>query len=417
MVTRVPGRWSWAPVGRIADAGLLGNGSVRSMIEVSTHAAIAEIAERDWESLRQADDPPFSSWAFLDALERTGCAAPDRGWTPFHITLRKDGRLFAAAPAYLKDNSEGEFVFDYAWAQFAEARLGVAYYPKLVVGVPFTPASGRRLLCGDAESGEARAAFASALTELVERLDLSSAHVLFPTEEECTAYGANGLVHRYGMQYHWRNIGYSTFDDFLGRFSSKRRNQIRREVRGPREQGILLEALSGRDLSPDVVDAVYEFYLSTVDKYFWGRRYLNRDFFHEVCSRIPDAVLVVLARDASSRRPIASAFNLVGKDALYGRYWGALEERPFLHFNVCYYRGIEECIARGLSLFEPGAGGDHKLARGFEPTVTHSAHHLAERRLDAAVRDFVRRERTAVTQHLSEYARTPILKTAQATSD
>ena len=239
---------------------------------------------------------------------------------------------------------------------------------------------------------------------------MSSAHVLFPTEDQATALVGTGLAHRVGLQYHWKNEGYGTFDDFLGRFNSKRRNQIKREVRGPGEQGLDLETLGGRDFGPELIDVLYEFYVSTVNKYFYGRQYLNRAFFEELCARVPEAVLVVLARDRASRRPIAGAFNLLGKKALYGRYWGATEERPFLHFNVCYYEGIRECIARGLSLFEPGAGGEHKLARGFEPTVTHSAHHLVDRRLDAAVRDFVERERAAVYAHVEEYARDPVVK-------
>jgi predicted N-acyltransferase len=212
------------------------------------------------------------------------------------------------------------------------------------------------------------------------------------------------------LQYHWRNARYGSFDDFLGRFSSKRRNQIKREIRGPLDQGIDLETLDGGELGTDLVDVMFDFYLSTVDRHFYGRRYLNREFFHEICSRMPKSVHVVLARERATRRPIASAFNLVGKTALYGRYWGAYEERPFLHFNVCYYQGIRDCISRGLDVFEPGAGGEHKLARGFEPARTHSVHHLVDKRLNFAVEDFVRRERTAIEKHLTAYAQDPVLK-------
>jgi hypothetical protein len=381
------------------------------MIELSTHESIRDIDEGDWATLVDEDTPPFLSWTFLDVLERTGCVAPERGWQSCHIAFRQDGVLVAAAPAYVKGNSEGEFVFDHGWASFAEGRLGVRYYPKLIVAAPFTPATGPRLLVRKGhDASKLLPALAEGLAALSERLPVSSAHVLFPNEAQATALAAAGLAHRVGLQYHWQNRGYATFEDFLGRFNSKRRNQIRRETRAPAEQGIDLETRSGRDLGPELVDAVYGFYLSTVDKHVWGRQYLSRAFFEEICSRLPEAVLVVLARERASKRPIAGAFNLVGKRALYGRYWGAVEERPFLHFNVCYYQGIAECIERGLALFEPGAGGEHKLARGFEPTLTHSAHHLVDGRLDRAVRDFLAREREAVLQHVAEYARAPILR-------
>jgi predicted N-acyltransferase len=192
--------------------------------------------------------------------------------------------------------------------------------------------------------------------------------------------------------------------------SSKRRNQVRRERRELERQGTVVESLTGADLRPDVIDHVYDYYLSTVTKYFWGRQYLRREFFEEVCTTMGKRILVVLARDTPSRRPIGGAFNLLGRFALYGRYWGACEERAFLHFNVCYYQGIEECIQRRLRVFEPGAGGEHKVPRGFEPTITHSVHHLADRRLDRAIRDFVARERAAIEEVIEDYARAPALK-------
>ncbi|MBM4361580.1 MAG: GNAT family N-acetyltransferase, partial [Deltaproteobacteria bacterium] len=219
-----------------------------------------------------------------------------------------------------------------------------------------------------------------------------------------------GLHERRGLQYHWQNAGYATFEDFLSRFNAKRRHQIRRERRAPEEQGVDIEVLSGRDIDPPLVDAFYDFYRSTVERHFYGRLYLDRAFFEELVVRAPSSILAVLARDRASRRPIAGAWNLVGGGVLYGRYWGAREERPFLHFNVCFYRGIEECIARGIRRFEPGAGGEHKLARGFEPAVTRSLHHLGHPVLDAAVADFLARERAAVATHLDEYAEGPVLR-------
>lgn len=381
------------------------------MIELTTHESMRAIGERDYSALVREETPPFLSFAFLDALERTGCVGPDRGWLSCHLAIRKDSELLAVAPAYVKENSEGEFVFDFGWAEFAEARLRVPYYPKLIVAVPFTPATGPRVLVRDgADEAEILAAFGALLPRVVGKLGLSSAHVLFPTETQAASLVGTGLLHRSGLQYHWRNAGYATFDDFLGRFNSKRRNQIKREARGPADQGLALETLDGADLTPDLIDVMYEFYLSTVDRHFYGRRYLNREFFHEVCARMPKSVHVVFAREKDTGRPVAGAFNLIGKRALYGRYWGAHEERPFLHFNVCYYQGIKDCIERGLELFEPGAGGEHKLARGFEPSRTHSVHHLVDRRLCRAVEDFVCRERIAIDQHLQEYAKDPVLK-------
>ncbi|HEX4341687.1 MAG TPA: GNAT family N-acetyltransferase [Polyangiaceae bacterium] len=382
-----------------------------STIELSTHESVREIGESEWGALTSPSTPPFLKWSFLDTLEQTGCVTPDRGWLPCHLALRKDGVLVGVAPAYLKGNSEGEFVFDHGWASFAETRLRVPYYPKLILAVPFTPATGPRLLVREgADPVELVGALTTGIVQLSKRLKVSSAHVLFPTESQANLFEAGGMAHRVGLQFHWQNLGYANLDDYLSRFNSKRRHQIRREMRGPAEQGVDIEALGGRDLDPPLIDAMFEFYLSTVNKYHWGRQYLNRAFFEELCARQPDDVMVVLARDRASRKPIAGAFNLVGGGALYGRYWGATEERPFLHFNVCYYRGIVECIERKLTLFEPGAGGEHKLVRGFEPTLTHSVHHLVDGRLDAAVRDFVTRERERVCDHVGDYEKEPIIR-------
>jgi predicted N-acyltransferase len=380
------------------------------MLELSTHESVRDISEHEWSALA-VGAPPFLQWCFLDAMESTGCVAPDRGWLPMHVSIRDRDRLVAVAPAYVKGNSEGEFVFDHSWARFCYEHLGKEYYPKLIVAAPFTPATGPRLLTGAEPPNEALSgAFVAALRTLMSRAKLSSVHVLFPFEKEADALERAGCLHRFGLQYHWRNAGYATFEDFLARFTSKRRNQIRREVRELATQGTVIETFTGDDISPEVVDFAYEFYLSTVNKYLWGRQYLNRAFFEEICARMPEQILVVLARDASSRRPIAGAFNLLGPTALYGRYWGAREERSCLHFNVCYYRGIDECIRRGLELFEPGAGGEHKLARGFEPTITHSAHLLGDRRFSSAIEDFLQRERVAVEGHVEEYALRPVLK-------
>jgi predicted N-acyltransferase len=377
-------------------------------IEIGTHGSIRELGESDYRSLVGPDTPPFLRFEWLDALERTGCVSAESGWLPLHLSLRQGNELVAVAPAYVKGNSEGEFVFDHAWARFSEVELGLPYYPKLIVAVPFTPATGPRLLVRAGVPRElVTRAFVAGLDAICRQARLSGAHVLFPSEAEASAYTASGLLERHGVQFHWRNAGYETFDDFLGCFNAKRRHQIKRERRELGERGIVLDVLTGTDLEPALADFVFDFYVATVDKFAWGRRYLNRAFFEEVLSTMPDALHVVVARDASGRR-LGGAFNLLGATRLYGRYWGATAEVPFLHFNVCFYKGVEEAIARKLEAFEPGAGGEHKVARGFEPTVTHSAHHLIDPRLRAAVADHLRRERQAVDAHVE--AADPVLR-------
>jgi uncharacterized protein len=368
-------------------------------LDVRVHPQIRDIPEALWDGLDGARAAPFLSHAWLSALETTGCVGEDTGWLPHHLSFWEGERLVAAAPAYLKDNSEGEFVFDWAWAGAAQ-RAGIPYYPKLIVAVPFTPATGSRLLVADpAERPALLAVLASVLRKLVEAAKISGAHVLFPTEGEADALAEAGLAHRLGLQFHWHNHGYATFDDYLGRFSSKRRNQIKRERREMEKAGIVLTTARGA-IPPAEIDAMYGFYLSTVDKFSWGRQYLNRAFFEEICARLPGRVEIVLAREGD--RILGGAFNLLGETTLYGRYWGAVEERPFMHFNVCFYHSIDECIERKLARFEPGAGGQHKLVRGFEPSLTHSAHHLAHPGLDRAVREFLERERAAVRESAAQ---------------
>jgi predicted N-acyltransferase len=372
-------------------------------LEFRTHERIREIGEPAWRGLAGEDCLPFLRYEWLAALEDTGCIAPSRGWLAMHVAAYQDGELVGVAPCYVKGNSEGEFVFDHAWARYAEGSLRTEYYPKLVVAVPFTPATGPRLLIkAGADEARITRGFADALTQIAQRISASGVHVLFPEQKQVAALEGAGYLQRHGVQFHWRNAGYAKFDDFLARFSSKRRNQIRREMREMRDQKIAIEVLTGESLKPERVDFIFDFYRSTVEKFFYGKQYLNRQFFEQVCSTMPQHLHVVVASDEGSHKPIAGAFNLLGKHALYGRYWGALEERPFLHFNVCFYRGIEECIARGLDLFEPGAGGEHKLARGFEPSLTYSAHSFSNRRLSAAIAEFLERERQAIAQHLSE---------------
>lgn len=373
------------------------------MLEFRTHHSIREFPVGDWDRLATPTGVPYLRWAFLDALESTNCAHPEAGWAPAHISLREEGELVAVLPAYVKGNSDGEFIFDHSWANFSYQRLAHEYYPKLVVACPFTPATGPRLLYrSGADVTRLTRGVANGLERLTEQLGLSGAHVLFPRADESAELEAAGMLRRYGLQYHWTNAGYETFEDFLARYSSKRRTQIRRERKELLLQGLELRTVTGTDLTSELIDHAYEFYRCTVDKYYWGRQYLNREFFHEVCSRMPDDVLLVLAYDRSRRRYVAGAFNLLGRDRLYGRYWGATEERKYLHFNVCYYAGIDECIARRLSVFEPGAGGEHKLARGFEPTLTFSNHILRHPVLKGVVSEFLERERDSILASIAE---------------
>jgi predicted N-acyltransferase len=314
-------------------------------------------------------------------------------------------RLVAAAPAYLKGNSEGEFVFDWSWASVAE-RLGIEYYPKLVAAVPFTPATGDRVLVAKGEDeAKLRALVADALAVVAQELRTSSAHVLFPRRDEAHVFAERGWALRSGVQFHWKNQGFRTYDDFLSTFDSKRRHQLRRERRVLRERGIVVETRRGPEIDDATLAHAYRFYLATVDKFVWGRRYLNEQFFRLARERFAGArddllqprrasIEVVLARQGD--RVLGGAFNVAKAGRLYGRYWGADIDVPFLHFEVCYYHSIEQCIARGFTAFEPGAGGEHKARRGFAPTVTHSVHRIHDRRLDRIVREFLPRERAHV---------------------
>jgi predicted N-acyltransferase len=362
-------------------------------IEVSVERSMSRFGEAEWDALAGHDPPPFLRWAFLDALERTGCVGEATGWIPHHLALRRGGVLLGVVPGYLKGNSEGEFVFDYAWADLAE-RLGIPYYPKLLFAIPFTPATAPRLLALPEHKPLLLGVVAEAIRRIVGLTGVSSAHLLFPPEEDAQALANAGLMLRYGVQYHWHNRGYGTFDDFLGTFNSKRRHQLKRERKELDARGIRLETLRGKDLTPPVLDAMFGFYLSTVRKFYWGRRYLNRAFFEELGSKLGTGVEVVLAKEGD--RALAGALNYYGGGALYGRYWGSDVDVPFLHFNVCYYHSIDECISRGASRFEPGAGGEHKKPRGFEPTLTHSLHHVQNPRFDRILRDHLAREREVV---------------------
>ncbi len=356
--------------------------------------AIGSIPERAWDALLDDACTPFQKHRWLHAMELEGCAVEATGWHPRHLTLWRGATLVAAAPAYLREDSQGEFVFDHGWANAAQ-RAGIRYYPKLVLAVPFTPATGRRVLVAP---GEDRAALGRAIFEgavaLARAERLSSIHVLFPTRAEAELAEAAGAMTRQGVQYHWENQGYRDYDEFLARFDSKRRSQLRREARAADEQGITLRTRRGAALGEADAALAYQLYLSTVEKFSWGRRYLNEGFFRRVLREFGEHIELVEAREGDA--VVAGAINVASATHLYGRYWGCFEERPFLHFNVCYYHSIRDCIARGVQRFEGGAGGEHKVSRGFEPSVTYSSHWVFHPGLDRAVREFVGRESAAI---------------------
>ncbi len=364
--------------------------------ELSVLSGISEVPAREWDVLF-AHEPevasPFVRHAFLAALEESGSATPATGWTPRHLLLRRGGRLVAAAPAWLKEGSEGDFSRDWEWAA-AASRAGVPYYPKVVLGVPATPVTGRRVLVAAGEPrGPAVARLVEAARALVGAERAGGLHVLFATGEEALELEAAGLARRVDFQYHWRNQGDATMAQFLARFPSKRRHALRRELRAPAEQGITIRTVRGEELARDPggwADDCYRLHASSTDQMAWGMRWVNQAFYQLVLSRMADAVEVVEARHHG--RLVGMAFNLASRTALYGRYWGAVEHHPFLHFNVALYHSIDQCLARGLLRFEGGAGGDHKLSRGFEPAETWSCHALADPRLDAAVRRHLRTE-------------------------
>lgn len=337
---------------------------------------------------------PFVSHTFLSILEESGSATSRAGWQPLPIAIEDaDGALAAVAPAYAKNHSQGEYVFDHAWAEAWE-RAGGRYYPKLQIAVPFSPVPGPRLLLRDESMAPQLIAAIEAVTV---QNNLSSAHATFIAPEQVRHFEAAGWLIRTDSQFHWKNDGYATFDDFLAALSSRKRKAIRKE-REAAVRGLEIRHLTGADLTEQAWDAFWEFYQDTGSRK-WGRPYLTREFFSLLGDRMADQVLLILAfRDDA---PIAGALNLVGADTLYGRYWGAVEEVPFLHFELCYYQAIDAAIARGLSTVEAGAQGSHKLARGYVPVPTWSAHYLPDRGFRAAVADFLERERAAVAREMA----------------
>jgi hypothetical protein len=345
---------------------------------------------------------PFVSHDFLSSLEASNSVGGRSGWQPRHL-LAEDtsGRLLGAAPCYVKSHSQGEYVFDQGWAEAFE-RAGGDYYPKLQVAVPFTPVTGPRLLVRPSPLDDAvRGALADALAEVTSENELSSAHVTFLTEHEWRLLGDRGWLQRTDRQFHWTNAGYATFDDFLAALSSRKRKTIRRERKDALTPGIEVRWLTGADLTEDVWDAFFTFYMETGSRK-WGRPYLTRSFFSIVGEAMRDRILLVMARRAG--RWIAGAINFIGRDAIYGRNWGAIEHHPFLHFELCYYQAIDYAIRHGLNRVEAGAQGEHKLMRGYLPATTYSAHFIANPALKRAIADYLARERAYVEAASEELA-------------
>ena len=374
------------------------------MRSIGVFPSIAELSEAGWNALLGPEATPFLEHRWLRALEDSECVGEEAGWIPRHLGVFEDGELVAACPCYVKLHSMGEFVYDWSWAHAAR-QMGLRYYPKLVVGVPFTPATGQRLLVRPERATELRQLLVGGLHELRKQLKCAGLHLLFPLAEESQELEELGGLLRLQSQYHWSNRGYADFEDFLARgMKSKRRGEVRRERRRLAESGVRVEVLEGEAITEDALSAMQGFYTDTCWK-FGGHAYLNPDLWAWLHEGFRDRLHLVLAYDGG--RPIAGALNVQSAQRLYGRYWGCSEERPYLHFEVCYYRAIEHCIERGLQVFEPGHGGGHKYPRGFEPTLTRSNHWISDPRLGAPIEDFLVRERAAVRQRVSELARPP----------
>jgi uncharacterized protein len=373
-------------------------------IDAARWDACANPPGRTFEDAEGERFNPFLTHAFLHALEASGSVGGRTGWAPAHVTIEDaGGQMVAAAPCYLKSHSQGEYVFDHAWADAYE-RAGGDYYPKLQVAVPFTPATGRRLLIAtDAPEG-ARDALIGALRELRKQTNSSSIHATFPTAADSDRLSKAGFLVRTGEQFHFFCEDYANFDDFLAALASRKRKVIKRERRDALDSGIAIDALTGASIRAEHWDAFFKFYMETGSRK-WGRPYLTRDFFNWIGKTLAERVLLVMAR--RNGRYIAGAINFIGDDALYGRNWGAIEHHPFLHFEVCYYQAIDFALSRGLRRIEAGAQGEHKLARGYRPTLTYSAHEFADARLARAIADYLGHERAAVDRtiaHYEEYA-------------
>ena len=372
-------------------------------VEVTAYSTLADIDPADWDACAcpeamEGGPPidPFTTHRFLNALEESGSVGPGTGWQPRYLLARAGGQVIAAAPLYAKGHSQGEYIFDHNWAHAYE-RAGGQYYPKLQIAVPFTPATGRRFLTRPGWEDMGRAALVQGALQIAENAGLSSLHITFCTGQEAEKGVQMGLLHRVTQQFHWENAGYADFEGFLARLAARKRKAIRRERRQARAFGGEIVSLTGDDLRPEHWDAFWIFYQDTGARK-WGSPYLTRAFFDIVQEQMRDDVLLVLARRGG--HAIAGALNFLGRDALFGRYWGCTEHHPCLHFELCYYQAIEAAITRGLSRVEAGAQGEHKLARGYLPVATHSLHWMADQGFSDAVARYLEAERDAMEEEI-----------------
>ncbi|MFC2969902.1 GNAT family N-acetyltransferase [Acidimangrovimonas pyrenivorans] len=376
---------------------------MRETIEINLLGGVSEIPAGDWDACACPEaaeggrpDDPFTTHRFLSALERSGSVGPGTGWDARPLVARAGEQVIAVAPLYVKSHSQGEYIFDFNWAHAYE-RAGGRYYPKLQIAVPFTPATGRRLLALPGLEETGRAALVQGAVQIAAENQLSSLHVTFCTAEEAEAGAAMGLMHRVTQQFHWENRGYDSFDAFLAGLSSRKRKTLRKERRVAQAFGGTIHALTGDDLRPEHWDAFWHFYQDTGSRK-WGTPYLTRAFFDELHRTMRDDVLLVLAeRDGAY---VAGALNFIGRDTLYGRYWGCVEDHPCLHFELCYYQAIDYAIEHGLARVEAGAQGEHKLARGYLPVETHSLHWIGDPGFRDAIARFVEAEARAVGEEI-----------------
>lgn len=389
------------------DEATKGGRPVEGEITIRVANGLDSFRKAEWDDLAGAssfseDIPynPFISYDFLKTLEESGCATRRTGWAAQHLRLdAPDGRLIGAVPCYLKSHSQGEYVFDHGWANAFE-RAGGDYYPKLQISVPFTPATGPRLLVHrDFAESDLRRALAAGIRALTEQLGVSSAHVTFASRQDVAALEASGFLLRTDQQFHFINEGYGTYDDFLSTLASRKRKALKKERRAALEDGITIDWLTGSDLTERVWDDFFAFYMDTGSRK-WGRPYLNRRFFSLIGEHMADDILLVMAK--RNGRHIAGAINFIGSDTLFGRHWGCVEDHPFLHFEVCYHQAIDFAIERKLKVVEAGAQGEHKLARGYRPVTTTSAHYIPNESFRRAVADYLRRERREVAE-MAEY--------------
>ena len=375
---------------------------------------ISAIAAAEWNACAGPDNPTVGH-AFLNAMEESGSATEKTGWLPHHVAIEgADGRLIGCAPCYVKSHSYGEYVFDWGWAEAFE-RAGGSYYPKLQVSVPFTPVTGPRLMVRPGADVDAvRGALLATLSEIAKELKLSSLHITFTPEDEYKMLGAAGLLQRTGQQFHWTNPGYQTFDDFLAALSSDKRKMVRKERKVANAE-LVIETLTGEALTDKHMDAFFRFYLKTVDKK-WAHAYLNREFFRQIRAEMADKIVLVMAFD--NGQPAGGALNILGTQTLYGRNWGAARHYDMLYFEACFYRAIEFAIAKGLKRVEAGAQGPHKIARGYLPSATYSAHWVRDANFRRAIEDFLRRERATVAHEMEVLAeRSPFRKSDQPPRD